>query len=68
MSLPKLIDCKGIQEECGVSRATAEAIMRALPKVTIDGHRKVFVKLADLEAYIADRTLAGPLHQTGLRR
>jgi hypothetical protein len=52
MTLPKLIDCKGIQEEMGIKRSAAEALMRKVPKVQIEGHRKVFVRRADLEEYL----------------
>lgn len=57
-ALPKLLDCRGLMEELGVKRATAEAIMRALPKVTIDDHRKVFVRRADVQRYLDERTAA----------
>ena len=33
--LPQLLDCRGIQRELDVKRATAEAIMRQLPKVVV---------------------------------
>ena len=56
--LPRLVDCKGIQEELGVKRATAEAIMRALPKVTVADHRKVFVRREDVQRYLDERTEA----------
>lgn len=47
-SLPQLLDAKHLAAELGVSRAAAEAIMRKLPKVEIDGLRKVFVRRADV--------------------
>jgi len=56
--LPALIDCSGIIQELGVKRATAEAIMRQLPKVQVPGHRKVFVVRADLCRLIAEWTVA----------
>ncbi|HET6683065.1 MAG TPA: hypothetical protein VFG75_05155 [Gaiella sp.] len=56
--LPTLIDCGGIVRELGVKRATAEAIMRQLPKVQVPGHRKVFVVRADLARFIAQWTIA----------
>ena len=55
--LPKLIDCAGLQRELTVKRAAAEAIMRELPKVTIPGHSKVYVKRADVERLIDDGTV-----------
>jgi hypothetical protein len=54
--LPQLLDAKGLQAELGVTRAAAEAIMRRLPKVEIDGLRKVFVKRADVERLLAEST------------
>lgn len=63
--LPELIDRKGIQEEMGVSRAYAEAIMRAVPKVELDAPgrtgrpiRKVYVRRADVLAEVERRTRA----------
>jgi len=56
--LPALIDCKGIMEELGVKRSAAEAIMRQVPKITIEGHRKVFVRRADVERYLSERQAA----------
>jgi hypothetical protein len=47
--LPRLLDAKHLAAELGVTRASAEAIMRRLPKVEIDGLRKVFVKRTDVE-------------------
>jgi hypothetical protein len=44
--------------ELGIERATAEAIMRQLPKVTIAGHHKVFVRRSDVRRYIEERTAA----------
>lgn len=46
--LPKLLDCAGLQRELGVKRTAAEAIMRALPKQTIPGVRKVYVRVSDV--------------------
>jgi hypothetical protein len=51
-----LLDCRAIMDELGVTRATAEAIMRKLPKVHPDGIRKVYVRRDDLERYLADGT------------
>ena len=56
--LPALLDCRGIQDELGVKRATAEAIMRRLPKVRVPEHRKVFVRRADLLRVIVEWTQA----------
>ena len=46
--LPKLLDCRGIRDELGVSRAAAEAIMRELPKVQFRGLRKTYVRKEDV--------------------
>jgi hypothetical protein len=54
--LPGLIDSKGLQAELGVSRAAAEAIMRQLPNVNIEGLRKVYVRRADVLELIEKRT------------
>ena len=53
--LPALIDCRGLMDELGVKRAVAEAIMRQLPKIKIEGVRKVFVRRADVERYLNER-------------
>lgn len=57
-SLPQLIDCAGIQSELGVTEHAALAIMRQLPKVTIPGVRKVYVKRSDLLRLIDESTVA----------
>jgi hypothetical protein len=54
--LPQLLDCKGLQAELGVSRASAEALMRRLPIVQIEGLRKTFVRRDDVVAYLERRT------------
>jgi len=46
--LPELLDAKALQGELGVTRATAEAIMRRLPVVKIEGLRKTFVRRSDV--------------------
>jgi hypothetical protein len=50
--LPVLLDCRAIMRETGVSRSAAEAIMRALPLVTIPDLRKVYVRRDDVLALI----------------
>lgn len=52
----KLVDCAGIMRELGVARATAENLMRAIPKIQIG--RRVFVKRTDLEAEVERRAAA----------
>jgi hypothetical protein len=50
--LPELLDVSALRAELAVSRAAAAAIVRAIPAVTIDGLRKVFVKRTDVAAYL----------------
>lgn len=57
-ALPALVDCKQLMDELGVKRNVAEAIMRALPKVTVEGVRKVYVRRADVARYLEERTAA----------
>jgi hypothetical protein len=45
----RLLDAAGIARELGVTRGAAEAIMRALPKQTFPGLRKVYITRTDLE-------------------
>jgi len=54
--LPELLDAKRLQTELGVTRAAAEALMRRLPIVQIEGLRKVYVRRADVAAYLQART------------
>jgi hypothetical protein len=54
--LPELLDCRGLRAELGISRAAAEAIIRRLPIVQIEGLRKVFVRRDDVRRYLDSRT------------
>jgi hypothetical protein len=54
--LPELLDCKGLQAELNVPRASAEAIMRHIPVVQIEGLRKVYVRRDDVRRYLESRT------------
>jgi hypothetical protein len=54
--LPELLDAKALRAELGVTRSTAEAIMRRLPVVQLDCARKVFVKRSDVSAYVEAMT------------
>ena len=54
--LPELLDVKALRLELGVTRAAAEAIMRHLPVVQIEGLRKVYVRRADVASYLQART------------
>lgn len=56
--LPELLDAKALQAELGVTRAAAEAVMRRLPVVAIEGLRKVYVRRSDVHAYLDARTFA----------
>jgi hypothetical protein len=56
--LPELLDCKAVRAELGVTRAAAEAIMRRVPTVHIDGLRKTYVRRADVAAYLERRTFS----------
>lgn len=56
--LPQLVDCRGIRDELGVSRAAAEAIMRELPKVQFRGLRKTYVRKQDVLRLVDEGTLA----------
>lgn len=56
--LPELVDAKRLREELGVTRAVADKLMRALPVVTFPGVRKVYVRRADVDAYVAAHTYA----------
>ena len=54
--LPGLLDCAALARELGIKRAAAEAIMRRLPKVEVDGLRKVYVKRADIVKLLNEST------------
>jgi hypothetical protein len=56
--LPELLDAKALQAELGVTRAAAEAIMRRLPIVSIEGLRKTYARRSDVAAYLKARTFA----------
>ena len=54
--LPTLLDCKALQAELGVRRATAERIMRAVPCVRLPDHRKAFVRRDDVLDFLERHT------------
>jgi hypothetical protein len=56
--LPELLDAKALRLELGVTRAAAEAIMRQLPSVHVEGLRKVYVRRDDVARYLDARTFA----------
>ena len=49
-TLPRLLDRKDLAEELGVKLATAESIMRHVPKINVG--RRVFVREADVQSYL----------------
>jgi len=57
-ALPELLDRKRLQGELGVTRAAAEAVMRQLPIVAIEGLRKTYVRREDVRDYLEQRTFA----------
>jgi hypothetical protein len=56
--LPELLDAKGLQAELGVTRAAAEAIIRRLPVVQIEGLRKTYVRRSDVVVYLNAHTFS----------
>jgi hypothetical protein len=56
--LPELLDARRLAAELAVTRAAAEAIMRRLPVVQIEGLRKTYVKRSDVAAYLDSRTFS----------
>jgi hypothetical protein len=57
-SLPQLLDAKHLAAELGVTRAAAEAIMRAVPTVTIPDLRKTYCRRSDVARLLEARTFA----------
>ena len=55
--LPNLITSRQIQEELGVTKATAEAVMRQLGKIRFPGSRRVYVRREDVKRLIKESTL-----------
>jgi phage baseplate assembly protein W len=53
--LPRLLDCAALARKLGITRTAAEAIMRHVPKVTVEGLAKVYVREADVRAYLDSR-------------
>jgi hypothetical protein len=54
--LPELLDSKRLQAELGITRAAAEAIMRKLPVVQVEGLRKTYCRRSDVLEYLDART------------
>ena len=57
--LPELLDAKALRAELGITRAAAEAIMRKVPHLEIEGLRKVYVRREDVLRYLNERTSTG---------
>jgi hypothetical protein len=56
--LPQLLDCKHLATELGVTRAAAEAFMRCVPVVQIEGLRKTYVRRGDVLRLLEERTFS----------
>jgi hypothetical protein len=56
--LPVLLDVKALRAETGLTRAAAEALMRQLPVVQIEGLRKVYVRRSGVTRYLEEHTFA----------
>ena len=54
--LPRLMDQRRVAEELGVTRAAAEKIMQQVPKVHVEGLRKVYVRRDDVIRIIEEGT------------
>ena len=54
--LPELLDCKALMAETGLTRAAAEALMRRLSVVQIEGLRKTYCRRGDVVRYLEART------------
>ena len=50
----RLLDAAGIVREYGVTRASAEALMRRVPKVAVPGIRKVWVHRDAIDRLLAE--------------
>jgi hypothetical protein len=55
-SLPQLLDRKGLAAETGLPRSAIDVIFRHCPVVALPGHRKVYVRRADVSAYFDQHT------------
>lgn len=53
-TLPRLMDTRRLMAELDISRATAERIIRHIPKQEIPGCRKLLVRRADVERFLAE--------------
>jgi hypothetical protein len=51
-----LLDCKGVMALLGVTRASAETVMRSLDAVVFPGLRKTYVRRQDVLALVEAST------------
>jgi hypothetical protein len=54
--LPELLDARRLASELGITRAAAEAIMRHVPVVQVEGLRKIYCRREDVRRYLDSRT------------
>lgn len=55
-ALPELLDRKRFAAETGLPRSAIDVIFRHCPVVALPGHRKVYVRRADVSAYLDQHT------------
>ena len=55
-ALPRLLDRKGLAAETGLPRSAIDVIFRHCPVVALPGHRKAYVRRADVSAYFEQHT------------
>lgn len=58
LELTGLYDCARLARELGITRAAAEAIMRAVPKQHVPGLRKVYVRAEAVAALLNENVSA----------
>lgn len=52
LELQGLYDCARLARDLGISRSAAERIMFSLPKQYVPGLKKVYVRGADVQAFL----------------
>jgi len=55
-ALPQLLDRKTLAIETGLPRSAIDVIFRRCPIVALPGHRKVYVRRADVATYFDQHT------------
>lgn len=58
LELKGLYDTARLARALGISRRAAEAIMRQVPKQTVPGLRKAYVRGGDVQAFLDDNVVA----------